>query len=226
LTGGLLASVGRGLGFLALLAGLTLACAGDPAWGRGWMYLGLWAFGALLNLLVTARCNPALLAERWKGRPDTRRFDRVLLALYLPAFLAQPAVGALDAARFAWAPLPAWSVWPGLALHLAGMALVAWALAVNPHLEATVRLQQDRDHRVTTRGPYRLVRHPYALGMLLGLAGVPLVLGSAWAMAPWTALVAIFTARTALEDAFLKRELAGYREYAGRTRHRLLPGVW
>jgi protein-S-isoprenylcysteine O-methyltransferase Ste14 len=32
--------------------------------------------------------------------------------------------------------------------------------------------------------------------------------------------------RTALEDAMLRRELPGYTEYAGRTRFRLVPGLW
>jgi protein-S-isoprenylcysteine O-methyltransferase Ste14 len=32
--------------------------------------------------------------------------------------------------------------------------------------------------------------------------------------------------RTRLEDQMLQEELEGYREYAGRVRHRLLPGVW
>jgi protein-S-isoprenylcysteine O-methyltransferase Ste14 len=35
-----------------------------------------------------------------------------------------------------------------------------------------------------------------------------------------------FVLRTALEDATLRRELAGYAEYARRVRFRLLPGVW
>jgi protein-S-isoprenylcysteine O-methyltransferase Ste14 len=28
------------------------------------------------------------------------------------------------------------------------------------------------------------------------------------------------------EDAFLRRNLEGYAEYAARVRHRLVPGVW
>ena len=32
--------------------------------------------------------------------------------------------------------------------------------------------------------------------------------------------------RAVTEDAFLKKILPGYREYAARMRHRLLPGVW
>jgi protein-S-isoprenylcysteine O-methyltransferase Ste14 len=38
--------------------------------------------------------------------------------------------------------------------------------------------------------------------------------------------ILLFIVRTALEDGTLQRELAGYREYAGQVRFRLLPGVW
>jgi protein-S-isoprenylcysteine O-methyltransferase Ste14 len=39
-------------------------------------------------------------------------------------------------------------------------------------------------------------------------------------------MVLLFIARTALEDGTLKEELPGYREYATRTRRRLIPFVW
>jgi hypothetical protein len=32
--------------------------------------------------------------------------------------------------------------------------------------------------------------------------------------------------RIGLEERFLRRELAGYTEYTGRVRYRLLPGIW
>jgi protein-S-isoprenylcysteine O-methyltransferase Ste14 len=32
--------------------------------------------------------------------------------------------------------------------------------------------------------------------------------------------------RTCLEDRTLQRELAGYLDYAEKTRYRLIPGVW
>ena len=30
----------------------------------------------------------------------------------------------------------------------------------NPYLEATVRIQDDRDHHVASTGPYTIIRHP------------------------------------------------------------------
>jgi protein-S-isoprenylcysteine O-methyltransferase Ste14 len=111
-------------------------------------------------------------------------------------------------------------------LHLLGSIPIAGAMATNPHLETTVRIQEDRGHRVSTSGPYRVVRHPMYVGAILQFAGAPLVLGSLWACLPVAAAPVLFIVRTALEDRTLRRELPGYEAYAQRTRYRLLPGVW
>jgi protein-S-isoprenylcysteine O-methyltransferase Ste14 len=36
----------------------------------------------------------------------------------------------------------------------------------------------------------------------------------------------MFVLRTYLEDRTLMQELPGYRQYADKTRYRLLPGLW
>ena len=51
-------------------------------------------------------------------------------------------------------------------------------------------------------------------------------LGSVWALIPVGVAACLLVVRTALEDRTLQQELDGYREYAGRVRYRLLPGVW
>ncbi len=115
---------------------------------------------------------------------------------------------------------------PGLVLMAAGMIPVAGAAAHNRNLEPTVRIQADRGHQVATTGPYRFVRHPMYAGMILSLAGMPLVLGSAWSVVPTLGQIVCIVVRTALEDATLRRDLPGYAEYAARTPCRLLPHVW
>lgn len=43
---------------------------------------------------------------------------------------------------------------------------------------------------------------------------------------PALAISLLFVARTAHEDRFLREHLDGYREYASRVRHRLVPHLW
>jgi protein-S-isoprenylcysteine O-methyltransferase Ste14 len=97
---------------------------------------------------------------------------------------------------------------------------------VNTYASAVVRVQQDRGHRVVSQGPYRYVRHPMYVGVILMGLAIPPALGSWWALAPGLAIAVTFVLRTAQEDAVLQRELPGYAEYAQQVRYRLLPGVW
>jgi protein-S-isoprenylcysteine O-methyltransferase Ste14 len=96
----------------------------------------------------------------------------------------------------------------------------------NRFFSAVVRIQSDRGQHVVTTGPYRFVRHPGYVGALLATVAAPLVLDALWAMVPTLVVVVAVVVRTALEDATLRDELAGYAEYGERTRYRLLPGVW
>ena len=114
----------------------------------------------------------------------------------------------------------------GSVLFLAGDVIVAWAMGENPFLERTVRIQEDRSQVVITTGPYRFMRHPMYTGMLIMTAGWPLVLGSWWTFVPVLLLDVSLIVRTHLEDRTLQDELPGYREYAQKTRYRLVPGVW
>jgi protein-S-isoprenylcysteine O-methyltransferase Ste14 len=66
---------------------------------------------------------------------------------------------------------------------------------------------------------------PYVAACLLCL-GLPLSLGSLWALIPAVLSCLLLVLRTIWEDGTLREELAGYEEYTQRVRYRLLPGVW
>jgi len=112
----------------------------------------------------------------------------------------------------------------GILLFIIHWVLFIWAMACNPFFSESVRIQEN--HQVAQRGPYRLVRHPGYLGNLIGCLGHPLLLGSWWAFIPAILTIIAFIIRTALEDKTLQKELAGYPDYAGQVRFRLLPGIW
>ena len=88
------------------------------------------------------------------------------------------------------------------------------------------RIQDDRGQVVVTAGPYRYVRHPMYLGVILLFLGMPVALGSWWALWPGVVIGALFVLRTAKEDRMLRDELPGYAEYTQRVRYRLVPRVW
>jgi protein-S-isoprenylcysteine O-methyltransferase Ste14 len=114
----------------------------------------------------------------------------------------------------------------GLALFIAGYVLGSYAMIENRFFSGTVRIQDDRGHRVVSSGPYRWMRHPGYLGAIIAYMGTPALLSSLWAWLPSVALVALVILRTRLEDSTLRAELPGYQAYADKVRYRLLPGVW
>ncbi len=89
-----------------------------------------------------------------------------------------------------------------------------------------VRIQDDRGHVVITQGPYRYIRHPMYVGVILAIISTPLVLGSFWALIHAGMLVTLFIVRPHLEDITLQEKLSGYSDYAAQVRYRLIPGIW
>ena len=115
----------------------------------------------------------------------------------------------------------------GLGLYVCFLVVLTWCMVVNPHFEKSVRIQEDRGHKVIDRGPYGMVRHPGYVATMLGfIFATPLLLGSWWAFIPAFVTVVCLVARTALEDRTLLDELPGYAAYARRVRYRLVPGIW
>ena len=107
-----------------------------------------------------------------------------------------------------------------------GMAGNAWVLGVNKFAEMSVRIQTERGHRVVDTGLYAIVRHPMYATIFPLFFGMPLALGSYWALIPGVLVSLLLVVRTVLEDRTLQNELPGYKEYCSRVRYRLIPGVW
>jgi protein-S-isoprenylcysteine O-methyltransferase Ste14 len=166
----------RGLVRLALLGpfvgALLFGAAGTLAWSRGWVFIALLLLTLGANLTLMLRRNPELVRERWKRREDTKPFDKVFGVFYLLSLPALFVVAGLDAGRFGWTTMPSELLWVGIALHVLGLVPILAALLFNPHLETTVRIQKDRDHQVVTDGPYRVVRHPMYVGIIVMSRGV------------------------------------------------------
>jgi protein-S-isoprenylcysteine O-methyltransferase Ste14 len=205
---------------------ILFTAAGTLHWWNGWAFLALFLALLLTNAAYVLPRNPELIAERGRSHPGTRRVDTTLMTVYTICYLGLFVLAGLDSERFGWAHLG----WPWALAGATGIVLgdipIAGAMAVNRHLETTVRIQSDRGHQVVTDGPYRWVRHPMYVGMLIQLPATALVLGSAWALLPALGCALIMLARTAMEDRLLLRDLPGYPGYARRTRYRLARGVW
>ena len=132
----------------------------------------------------------------------------------------------MDVGRYGWSSLGVQYAVLGLIMMVVSSVLINWAMIENPHFEPTVRIQEDREHRVVSTGPYGIVRHPGYISGILWMSSIPLMIGSFYTFVPVALYSALMILRTYLEDRTLQVELAGYAEYAEKVRYRLLPGVW
>lgn len=187
-----------------------------------WAYIlvclgkGLWIALRMDNDLATERARPG------PGGVDhfTWHFSTWLFAIH---WIVAP----LDVGRFHWSdtvPLPLQII--GLLGFALFGGLTIWSVIVNRFFSPVVRLQEERGHHLVTLGPYKFVRHPGYLGMVISVPASGLALGSWWAMVPAVGYALIILRRAAIEDQFLRRNLSGYDAYASAVRYRLLPGLW
>ena len=208
--------------FLVLAALALFASAGTLAILGFWLYLAILAAIIVASLLAL---DPGLLRERM--RPGGQR-PPLALRLFTTVMFLHWIVAGLDRGRFHWSDgVPSWIQAIGLIALAAGYLLCFWAMAVNRFFSSVVRIQSDRGHHLVDTGPYAVIRHPgYA-------AGVIIIVASGIGLGSWlaTALAIVLSLpfllyRAITEDRMLQAELPGYRDYAGRVRWRLCPGIW
>jgi protein-S-isoprenylcysteine O-methyltransferase Ste14 len=210
--------------FAAWIA-LPFAAAGTARWWPGWAHLSALAAGLLAQAAFVRARSPALRARRRTIGAGAKRWDLAWNALFWP-LMASMAVAAGAEFRRAGTTLPGWTFVAGAAILAAGLAVSARSMAANPWFEGAVRVAPGEGQRVVDAGPYRRVRHPGYLGLVLWAAATPFLLASRGAAPHAIAAIAWLALRAALEDRTLRRELAGYEAYAARVRWRLVPRVW
>ncbi len=202
--------------------------AGRWDWGMGWAVVVMMAVANVVSRLLMAAKHPDLIEERARSMraENTQPWDKVLAPAMALIPLIMLIVASLDERFSDTAPLPLYLQIGGLFLIGLGYAFATWAIAVNRFFSGVVRIQTERGHHVVAEGPYAIVRHPGYTGALLGGVGTPLALSSSWVVVPLLVYVMVTLVRTGLEDRTLRAELAGYGDYARRTRYRLLPWIW
>ncbi len=115
--------------------------------------------------------------------------------------------------------------WLGLVLYTAGGLLRVWPMFVlGRRFSGLVAIQQG--HRLVTGGPYRVIRHPSYLGLLVNHVGWSLVFRSVVGLLVLLPLTWLLVARIRSEEALLASEFgADYDAYRRRT-WRLVPLGW
>ncbi len=219
----------RFLVYVVLLPFVLFIAAGRFDWTMAWIYIGIHILFTLVSRLIVFRTNPETLVERARStqKEDVAGEGRLMVLIVgLIGPLVLWIIAGLDH-RYSWSPDISFFIEIlALACVIFGYAVGTWAMITNAFFSAVVRIQEDRDHRVVTDGPYRIVRHPAYAGGLFSSLGIPLMLGSVWALIPAGLALVFMVMRTVNEDKMLMEELPGYSDFAQQTRYRLIPGIW
>src|SRR5262245_1604924 len=206
--------------------GLLFVAAGRTDWRAPWLLTALCAVFVVAGGVWFIRQDPDLLVERLTRRPNVPSWDRTVVSVYYALLIALFTTAGLDAGRARWSHVPESVQAAALAGVAVAFAIIWWCTTTNHFLSADVRVQRDRGHYVVRSGPYRYVRHPMYVGIIVLVTSMALALGSWLALAPAALILAVFSVRITLEERLLRAELAGYDEYTRDVRARLVPGVW
>ena len=183
------------------------------------VYIAIFSFFQLVAMLFV---DPGLARERSQpsvsGTQSSLRFASGFL------FLVTLTVSAFDVGHVHLGG----GMHPGeqicsFVLFVAAMSLQTWAMAVNPFFSPEIRLQTERGHSVIACGPYRFLRHPGYLAMLISVPASALAMGSWLGLLCAATFDLVILRRVCVEDHFLRETLPGYPEYAHSVPGGLLP---
>jgi protein-S-isoprenylcysteine O-methyltransferase Ste14 len=214
-----------GLIGLVVLGALLFVPAGTFDYWQAWVFVAMFTLATVLPTIYLARNDPAALQRRMHGGPqaETRTVQKIVILVVFVGLFGMVVFSALDH-RFGWSTVPAAVSLVGDALVVAGLVIGLLTVAQNSYAAATIQVEADQ--KLASKGLYSLVRHPMYAGNVLLMVGMPLALGSYWALLLVAPIVVVLIFRILDEEKMLSHELAGYPEYAHQVRYRLLPYVW
>jgi protein-S-isoprenylcysteine O-methyltransferase Ste14 len=139
-----------------------------------------------------------------------------LLNAYLPAYTDRKELWTMDADTLRWF---------GVVLFAAGGALRIWPVFVlADRFSGLVAIQPG--HTLVTSGPYRFIRHPSYLGLLVNSLGWSLAFRSGVGILLTSLLIPLLIARICAEERLLRSEFGDeYNAYCAHT-SRLIPGLY
>lgn len=212
---------------IVVMSAAFFGSAGTLDWPEAWLYMIFqFSFSAALSVWLK-RHNPDLLKDRMTFlKPSARGWDKAILWISTVVFIPYLLLPGLDAIRYQWTSVPLIVKVVGFIGVVATLLLISWVMRENPYLSRIVEIQKERGHRVITTGPYRYVRHPMYVGVIILFFCIPLALGSLLTLISGALLTALVVIRTHFEDKTLHSELEGYKEYSEKVRYRLVPGIW
>ncbi|WP_088188920.1 isoprenylcysteine carboxylmethyltransferase family protein [Desulfosporosinus sp. FKA] len=221
--------LGRTLaGFLMLIIALA-AFIFLPAWTinylQAWVYLLTFSISVILITLYLFKRDPQLLERRLKAgaTAEKEKSQKAIQALANLFFCFVFIFAGLDF-RFHWSRVPLNISLLANVFVVLGFYIVFLVFKENSYTSAIIEV--DKNQKVISTGPYRLVRHPMYSGAILMMIFSPIALGSYWAVLFVMPLILTIVLRLLDEEKFLSKNLSGYTDYCKKVRYHLIPLLW
>ena len=206
-----------------LLVGLLIFLpAGTLAYPGGLLFLCLLFVPMLLMGIVMLARARDLLRKRLDAK-EKQAAQKGVQSLAGLVFMAGFVLAGLDF-RFGWSDMPLPVVIAASVIFLIGYGLYAEVMRENAYLSRTVKVEEGQT--VISTGLYGIVRHPMYLASVLMFLSIPLVMGSWYALIPFAFYPVLMVVRILDEEKLLTAELAGYEEYKGKVKYRMIPFIW
>lgn len=181
----------------------------EPGWDRGqllWGTLALLALSRLCELWISQRNLARLRASGAPSRAASSAFEYALMVALHVVYLSAPP---LELA-FAGERGPRWPTGIAVLLIVLAQALRGWSIhALGPRWNARAVVAPSLG--VVHDGPYRFMRHPSYLAVLVEFAALPWIAGTFVSGAALFLANALLLGRRIRQEQHLMAEVPGWR---------------
>lgn len=197
-----------------------------PAWTldywQAWLFMGTLFIPAAIVVAYFLKHDPSLLEKRMQYREKEIK-QKLIIKVATVVFLIGLVVPGFDY-RYGWSQVPGWLVIAADLIVFLGYMFIFWVFKTNSYASRIIEVQKGQ--KVISTGPYAVVRHPMYAGAMVMYLAMPLALASYWALLFFIPIIPILVLRTLNEEALLKKDLPGYKEYCKKVKFRMIPGIW
>ncbi len=198
--------------------------AGTFSYWQAWLLAIIFSALTMQQGIYLAINDPELLERRKNiATEGESKQQKAFFYIGLISILCIFLFSALDH-RFGWSQVSP-------VVSILGDALVALSyyvyylvFRVNTYTASSVKVFEGQT--VISTGPYAIVRHPKYVGDLFLVVGVPLALGSWWALLIILLTLVGLAWRILDEEKLLRKDLPGYDAYMQKVPYRLVPHIW
>lgn len=208
--------------------------AGDWLWIEGWVFVVIFAVYAFFSFYSLNKKNPRVIRNRMKFRKEKKmeeeksekasESDKFILPIFGLAFFLMFIISDLDH-PFNWSgAFPIWLEVVGFVILGIGLYIIHLSTVQNAYAAKVLDIREGQ--KLIDTGVYAHIRHPLYSGAVGMILGVPLGLGSWWALIPAIVSVLGLVLRIKYEERMLLTGVEGYKEYREKVKYKLIPKIY